>query len=228
VTGIPHPGTSATATDLPRLLAVLASPLRLQLLRRLAQPAFVADLVAETGLTRQALSRHLDELLSAGLLSVRRVGRPGGLRATQYAASPTGLFAVKEELGSVELQAGLMRAVPMPTRAVQPPRPDAPSPGAGLLVIHGDAQGRWHPLSTASEWTLGRDPRAELPLSYDPFASALHAHLRLEGGTWLVRDLRSRNGTTVNFEALPAGQERVLRHGDVLGVGRSLFLFRSE
>src|SRR5438067_758558 len=95
------PGDDAPTLDrdpLARRLGVLASPIRLALLHRLAAPAFVSDLAPELGLTRQALARHLDDLVEVGLVEPQRDARRGFMPATRYAASPAGLFALKEEL----------------------------------------------------------------------------------------------------------------------------------
>lgn len=218
---------TATATQddsLLKALEALANPLRLALLRRLAQPAFVADITREMGLTRQSLKRHLEVLTDAGLIEARPMRR-GVLPATAYVASPTGLFAFKETVAGLALPMDPALLRPAPTRDSQGPSRPASRTGPGLLLVHGDLQGRWFPLDRASH-IVGRDPRDGISLSYDPFASLRHAHLLREGAGWRVTDLHSRNGTLLNFERLLPGETRDLRAGDVLTIGRSRLVFR--
>jgi pSer/pThr/pTyr-binding forkhead associated (FHA) protein len=56
--------------------------------------------------------------------------------------------------------------------------------------------------------------------------SARHAHLRREKEGWRLQDLRSTNGTAVNFEPLEPGEERAVAPGDLLTVGKSHLLLR--
>lgn len=59
----------------------------------------------------------------------------------------------------------------------------------------------------------------------DPWMSSSHARLLRVDGVWVVEDAGSRNGTLVNGSPV----ERVpLRDGDLLELGRTFFLFRSE
>jgi len=61
----------------PRLFAALGDATRLSLIDRLAQsPSLSTTALAQgTGLTRQAVRKHLGVLLEAGLVRDRRVGR---------------------------------------------------------------------------------------------------------------------------------------------------------
>lgn len=65
---------------------------------------------------------------------------------------------------------------------------------------------------------VGRSSHAGLVLP-DPLLSREHAVLRREGDQWLLEDLGSHNGSFVNGERVR--ESRVLRHGDVLGLGGS-------
>lgn len=88
-------------------------------------------------------------------------------------------------------------------------RPGAarPAPDAPLLAL--DWSGQTETL------TLGRDPGCDVVLA-EPTVSRRHARLHFRDGTWVVRDLGSRNGTAVN-------RRRVVRcrlaPGDRLQVG---------
>lgn len=87
-----------------------------------------------------------------------------------------------------------------------------------LTVVSGTRAGETRPL-TGDGIVLGRDPRCDL--SFDPRddidVSARHAEVRLEGGSAILRDANSTNGTYVNGERLRA--ERTLRHGDEIRLG---------
>lgn len=209
---------------LAKAFEVLASDVRLDLLHRLARPRFVPDLVRDTGLRRQTLSRHLEALVEAGL--VRAVeARRGALPATSYQADPGGLFAFKESVFELAVA-----APPAPRHATRPAgvaRTSRRTESAGLLLVHGEAPGRWFPLEDRDAFVLGRDARCEIPLAWDPFASARHLMLRRGPGGWTATDLRATNPALVNFAPLPAGATAPVREGDVLTVGRSHLVFRS-
>lgn len=72
---------------------------------------------------------------------------------------------------------------------------------------------------------VGRGHTAGLRLT-EPSVSAEHAVLVSRAGAWLLRDLGSTNGTFVNREKLPPGDDRRLRAGDELGFGPALQVFR--
>ena len=74
--------------------------------------------------------------------------------------------------------------------------------------------------------TLGSGPHNDLVLDFDSTVSRLHAVIERLGRAWCLRDLASRNGTTVNGERL-AG-ERPLHDGDEVRVGRTRLVFRGD
>ncbi|MGW6706640.1 FHA domain-containing protein [Streptomyces sp. NPDC054956] len=76
-----------------------------------------------------------------------------------------------------------------------------PHPGAGALRI-------------------GRDPGNGLRLSHETVSRA-HAELRQRDGVWVVTDLGSTNGTTVNGRRVTGSA--VVRDGDQIGFGRMSF-----
>lgn len=62
--------------------------------------------------------------------------------------------------------------------------------------------------------------RLQVPIYHDVGVSRRHAMLlRGADGSLRVRDLSSANGTTLNEESLLPGVDRVLKDGDVLGIG---------
>ncbi len=67
---------------------------------------------------------------------------------------------------------------------------------------------------------IGRDPSNLLSIS-DPSLSRRHCALSRDGDGYKIRDLDSRNGTSVNGAAV---REAQLRHGDQISVGDSIFL----
>ncbi|MCT7356455.1 FHA domain-containing protein [Streptomyces sp. 15-116A] len=77
-----------------------------------------------------------------------------------------------------------------------------------LLLPH-PASG--HPLR------IGRDPANGLRLNHET-VSRVHAELRHQGGMWVLRDLGSTNGTTVNGRRVIGAA--VVREGDQIGFGR--------
>ncbi|MBW5486677.1 DUF1707 and FHA domain-containing protein [Streptomyces bambusae] len=76
-----------------------------------------------------------------------------------------------------------------------------PQPGTGVLCI-------------------GRDPGNTLRLTHET-VSRQHAELSLRDGQWVLRDLGSTNGTTVNGRRLTGSA--VVRDGDQVGFGRVSF-----
>ncbi|WP_149180745.1 DUF1707 and FHA domain-containing protein [Streptomyces sp. TRM49041] len=68
---------------------------------------------------------------------------------------------------------------------------------------------------------IGRDPVNGLRLSHET-VSRLHAELSLQGGLWMLRDLNSTNGTTVNGRRVTGTV--VVQPGDMVSFGRMAFL----
>ncbi|OON80705.1 DUF1707 and FHA domain-containing protein [Streptomyces tsukubensis] len=76
------------------------------------------------------------------------------------------------------------------------------------------------PPVLAAPLRIGRDPTNGLRLSHDT-VSRVHAELSHHGGTWILRDLGSSNGTTVNGRRLVGAT--TVRDGDQVGFGRMMF-----
>ncbi|MFH8724642.1 FHA domain-containing protein [Streptomyces termitum] len=72
---------------------------------------------------------------------------------------------------------------------------------------------------------IGRDPANGLRLSHET-ASRLHAELSLQGGLWILRDLGSTNGTTVNGRRVVGAV--AVRAGDVVGFGETTFRLAAD
>lgn len=217
--------------DLERIAALLGplgSPLRLRLLRFLTRPHYLEEVGSHLKLTRQAARKHLDKLVAIGVLERRPGVRDTG-PVTEYVLNPRALFLIYDEfekLGSLHRQerdAHLVRTLHSDggTPGASPPA------GPSLTIVRGFQAGRRFALMPGRDRlaVLGRDPHCLVPLEHDPYASNKHAELRRDGARYILTDLRSTNGTTHNWATLPRGGEVALRHGDVVGVGKTLMLF---
>lgn len=93
------------------------------------------------------------------------------------------------------------------------------------LVIESDEnRGMIYPLRERSV-TIGRGPQSHIQI-IDTRMSRAHARLEFDGGGWLLRDLKSKNGVTVN--SLPVPGSVRLNPGDQLQVGNTLFTFEAD
>ncbi|MBT5381356.1 MAG: FHA domain-containing protein [Phycisphaerae bacterium] len=88
-----------------------------------------------------------------------------------------------------------------------------------IEVIQGPDRGRRFPLPPGEPQLLGRSSEA-IPLT-DRSVSRRHAELTPNGDEWLIRDLKSSNGTDVNGTLIHAPTRVVL--GDTIRCGQSLF-----
>lgn len=96
-------------------------------------------------------------------------------------------------------------------------------------LVYRDAHGRQCVLSLPDTWdriTIGRGMGADIPLTWDPDVSRVHAELSRLADDWtVVDDGLSRNGTFVNDERVD-GRQRLM-DGDIVRCGATVFLFRS-
>ncbi|GAB2797180.1 DUF1707 and FHA domain-containing protein [Streptomyces chlorus] len=81
-----------------------------------------------------------------------------------------------------------------------------------------------HP-ATAHPLRIGRDPANGLRLNHETVSRA-HAELRQQGGLWVLRDLGSTNGTTVNGRRVVGAA--VVREGDQIGFGRMTYRLTAD
>jgi two-component system response regulator HydG len=95
-----------------------------------------------------------------------------------------------------------------------PEPPDARD--AYLVVREGDTWRDVFRLPPAQVMTIGRAATNRIVLR-DELCSRNHCELYRNGSTWVVRDLGSRNGTTVNGG--PVVGERELESGDLIQIG---------
>ncbi|HVV16530.1 MAG TPA: GGDEF domain-containing protein, partial [Polyangia bacterium] len=91
---------------------------------------------------------------------------------------------------------------------------------ACLVVIYGSELGKKYNLN-ASSMVIGRSSKCDIQIDQESI-SRNHSKIVNTGKSILVRDLGSTNGTYVNDEPV---DEYVLRDGDLLKIGRTIFKF---
>jgi pSer/pThr/pTyr-binding forkhead associated (FHA) protein len=92
------------------------------------------------------------------------------------------------------------------------------------LYLDGDGRQRIVELSGGGPLCIGRQPSAEIALSWDTEVSRAHAMLERVGEEWtLVDDGLSRNGSYVNGQRVRSRQR--LSDGDTITVGRTQIVF---
>ena len=92
-----------------------------------------------------------------------------------------------------------------------------------LRVLNGADQGRIYD-ELDPPITIGREEGNSIQLN-DERISRFHVKLQEDGEKIILTDLESTNGTKVNGDEI---RLRILRFGDLIGLGRSLLLFGSE
>jgi pSer/pThr/pTyr-binding forkhead associated (FHA) protein len=73
--------------------------------------------------------------------------------------------------------------------------------------------------------TIGRSRQCDVVLN-DPNVSRTHAEIRPRGGSWVLSDLGSTNGSSLNRRRIE--RPEVLKPGDEIEVGTSLITFELE
>lgn len=236
--------TGLDTVHLTALLEVLASENRLELLSQLREPKTASEVVLhpprtregenpERPISKQAVRIHLAKLVEIGVVAPRKARR-GNIAVEEFVVNQQRLFAIAEEfrrLGS--LRPALPPGVEQTMDGSLSGMPSA-NAGVRLVLVHGLDEGRpfflrREDLAGERGWIVGRRRGLAVSLDYDPFVSTENSEIVAEKGRFLIQDLRnSRNGTMVNWERLPKGGSKELQDGDVVGVGRSLLLFRKD
>ena len=223
--------------DAERLLKTLGNVNRLRLLEMLQSPRAYAELnlppsrgpaagSPTRNISRQALHQHLRALVQLGL--VERLTTPERPEP-QYVVNRVRLYSELERLRR------LVRVRPeveleQPVVEAPPPFKVEPTDGPHLVLMRGADEGRVFHLRKPPEggWVIGRSRLAGVCLDYDSGVAPEHARLAVSKGRHEVADLGTTNGTWVNWRRLPPEGSRPLAHGDVLGVGTSLLLYRDS
>lgn len=224
---------------LSQYLKALSNPNRLEILEKLRFPKVSSEirltpkrredaLSAQRTISRQAVEEHLEVLEAIGVVT-RRTGQRGGRAVDEYVMNHQHLFAVIEELRKLTaLRANSLEdaGATLDTEAQAAGRWEA---GPKLVLVSGPWEGKVVPLAGDGTWVLGRRRGAAVALDYDPFVSQENTQVVRDKDGWFVVDLAgSKNGTHLNFAPLPKGERQPLRHGDVVGVGRTLLVFRER
>jgi len=225
-------------------LKTLAYASRLELLSLLRSPRTLDEIHLQPGaaqagqnpdrpISRQAVQLHLDKLEEAGLIRVGLTERKGKRALYEYAIDHARLFAVSEELRKVSALESHVPLDPNATEGLPVQRLEARwAEGPKVVLVHGVNEGRAFPLRASDAapgrgWVIGRAQDAAVSLDYDPYVSVENSEVVQVGRQYRVLDLRSsKNGTLLNWKRLPVGGEAPLAAGDVIGVGRSLLVFR--
>lgn len=225
-------------------LKTLAYASRLELLSLLRSPRTLDEIHLQPGaaqaghnpdrpISRQAVQLHLDKLEEAGLIRVGLTERKGKRALYEYAIDHARLFAVSEELRKVSALESHVPLDPNATEGLPVPRAETRwAEGPKAVLVHGVNEGRAFPLRASDAapgrgWVIGRSQEAAVSLDYDPYVSVENSEIVQVGRQFRLLDLRSsKNGTLLNWKRLPVGGEAPLATGDVIGVGRSLLVFR--
>lgn len=225
--------------ELAGYLSALGHPRRLELLGKLRFPRTLGEIELrpwraeaegnpDRAMSRNAVERHLQILRAIGVV-LRRPGERDGRSVDEWLLAHARLFQVVEELRELS--------------RLRPPDPaDVPqtvvgearrfrgvvAEGPHLTILTGPYEGRTRLLEGPGPWTLGRMASCEIALDYDPYVSSAHCEVARVPDGFGVRDLpTNRNGTNLNWQTMPRGQQVPLATGDVLGVGRTLVLFHA-
>lgn len=237
-------GARVDPKRLANRLKVLSAWNRIELLTQLQMPRTLPEIAlgpsrasqtlgAERRLAKQTIAHHLEVLTEHGFIRRHRAVRDGE-EVQEYQVDHTELFLLVEELKSL----GLIRAVrghaQEHTAVEQTPTGDGDDAllvhlpkGPALVLVTGPLIGTPHPLHGAGPWVIGRAKSCAVPVAFDPFVSAENAIIKRQGADIMVTGLsKARNGTFLNWDPVPPGTTRSLVPGDVIGVGRSLLLYR--
>lgn len=227
------------ATDYETLaanLSALAYAIRLEILDRLRVPHTLSQIEVEparghtgpraSSASRQTVRHHLDKLLEADLVRAEAVEQ-GGRTVQQYTVHPQRLYALTEEMRTLSVNRVHYGSADDATGTIEGAARAPPVSGPRLALAHGVLEGKMFPLSAPDDagWTIGRRRGVAVELAYDPFVSLEHAAVRRHGDDYVLHDLGSKNGTTLNWTPLPPKGEAPLKPGYVIGVGRSLLCF---
>lgn len=226
-------------------LRTLGHENRLRLVALLRQPRPIGDLLLPPGpgrsgdrperpIRRQSVLDHLHLLQEIGLVRAQK-GSKARSAQFEYVTVRAQLFALMENLREVLQAQSTSSAGPLETVAALPwsRQPTAPQ-GPRLVLVQGADPGRAFPLrqtdlASGRGWIIGRKESCHVSLDYDPYASSETAEVIRDATGYRIIDLRTaRNGTWLNWARLPLGETAPLRTGDVIGVGRSLLLFRLD
>jgi hypothetical protein len=155
---------------------------------------------------------------------------------------PTVAFETDDRLGLGEF--GIQTRVVQPAQEAEAPAP--PAEQSGRTMVYSAAGRVAEPLEARARAqrdsvllllddkrlvvgptgvTLGRSSRCDVVLD-DPNISRQHAELRPRGGSWVLTDLGSTNGSSVNGRRIDA--PTVVKPGDEIELGTQVMTFELE
>lgn len=233
----------ANYVELEAYLKALAQANRLELIDALRVPRTLDEIHltptmavemggADRAMSRQGVQNHLDKLIDVGVVRVAPTDRKGKRGILEYRLDAGRLFALIEELRRITREPTVGPIDPLATQPLSDAGNEPWPEGPKLVLVHGIREGHVFPLlqrdlRAPRGWLIGRSPGLPVRLDYDPYVSLENAEILSEGREFKILDLRAaKNGTYVNWRRLPPGGEAVLESGDVIGVGRSLLVFR--
>lgn len=245
----PHawPMAAGEPIDYERLesyLQALAYRSRLELLHMLRQPRLLQDIRLsprqlrpgenpERAAARQTIRAHLEKLEEIGVVSAREA-RGEGQRGKEYVVNTQRVYQVLEELRKVAAITSADSLPRLDTVDLGAAKPAPMEAGPKLMLVHGLVEGKVFPLRRGDlrdgrGWVIGRKAGLQVSLDYDPFVSVENAEVLAQPEGHVLIDLRSsKNGTFLNWRRLDKDERARLTPGDVIGVGRSLLVFRAE
>lgn len=212
----------------------LSSERRLRTLHLLTKPRTREELSDELGISRQAVSQHLDKLDEHGFIEEIEGWRETG-PVSEFRVVPNRLFALGTtlvDLGKLEPEGGKDRIQgPKPTQHIDKTLEEGDSctgePSPHLLILTGAKEGERFPLKgDRSRWTIGRAEDRDLELDHDPYISGQQCEIQITPRGFAIVDSYSANGTLVNFAQLPEGGRTKLEPGDVIQIGRTSLVFQ--
>lgn len=247
-----HPTISVGRTYVPNYYTVTLhpddfaefEPFKQSLEHNMAE--FISDLAAERGYSLVArpkvilqagadtpkrgidIEARLSDRPASSLANTTRVGpKPGKQSATGKAnkAGTPGTSGMPEQEEQAITGTQVMPQVArnrLPAGR-QPAGSAMAPPAASLRPVAGDLAGREFSISKTL-LSIGRGLDNELVID-DPRVSRHHSQITFRHGHYLLRDLRSTNGTFVNGQTIEAV---VLASGDVVSIGGFELLFSQE
>jgi DNA-binding transcriptional ArsR family regulator len=182
--------------------------------------------------SKPTIRGHLHKLVEAGLVRVEEVEQQGKL-VPSYEANPQKLYALTEDLRRLTTRYGGLGPGKDATGTLAGQAERKEARGPRLVLVHGVYEGKVFPLEEATAqagaWLVGRREGLAVSLDYDPYVSLENAAITRREGAYRVADLKaSKNGTSVNWAPLARGGQRALESGDIIGVGRSMLVFRER
>lgn len=220
--------------SLSEALFALSSERRLRTLQLLTKPRTREELSDELGISRQAVSQHLNKLDEHGFIEEIEGWRETG-PVSEFRVIPNRLFALGTtlvNLGKLEPEGGKDRIQgPKPTQQIENTFDEEQAiqngPAPHLLILTGAKEGERFPLEgERSRWTIGRAEDRDLELDHDPYISGQQCEIQITPQGFAIVDSYSANGTLVNFARLPEGGRTKLEPGDVIQVGRTNLVFQ--